>query len=256
MKRAPVVLTVLILTTCSVVRGQSRYVPHVRATVDKAEQDRAPAENLIAQWTLIGITAVTAAFICWQARETRRAANEAANSVQAMKEQGAVLERQTKATEISAEATKETVKALINTERAWIEGEIVKNKTFPAYCYIAITNHGKTPARLFGYAMSFGFIAEGTKFSVDRLSGQRTENFHVFVGSGGERNLYDFKIDDLFSGKNDEDNGTGYVVVRISYADVVSQGKTPDDVHETSFVYTYLPLVASIERISALSKYT
>jgi hypothetical protein len=70
---------------------------------------------------LVVVGILTFIVIGWQAWETRRAANSAAQSVEFVRQQITVMERQTIATEVAANAAKENAKALINVERAWVE---------------------------------------------------------------------------------------------------------------------------------------
>lgn len=72
------------------------------------------------QWLLLLIAGVTAAFIGWQAWETRRAAAASAKSVEAIERQAMIMERQTRATEIAAAAAKASADAHINIEKAWL----------------------------------------------------------------------------------------------------------------------------------------
>jgi hypothetical protein len=48
-----------------------------------------------AEWILAILTGITAGFICWQSWETKRAAEAAADSVEAVNRQAGIMERQT-----------------------------------------------------------------------------------------------------------------------------------------------------------------
>lgn len=92
------------------------------------------------QWVLVIVTTITAAFIGWQAWETRKSAKAAATSVDAINRQAGIMERQTAATEKSAEAardnaiaakegadaTKRNVEIIIAKERPRIRIELGK----------------------------------------------------------------------------------------------------------------------------------
>lgn len=60
------------------------------------------------EWILVIVATVTAAFICWQAWETRRAANAAARSVEAMHQQTGLLAESISVARTSANAAKKS----------------------------------------------------------------------------------------------------------------------------------------------------
>jgi hypothetical protein len=79
------------------------------------------------QWVLVIVTGLTGVFIGLQAWETRKAAKAAAASVEAIKRQANIMERQTKAAEDNAsaaregaEATKRNIDIVMAKERATI----------------------------------------------------------------------------------------------------------------------------------------
>jgi hypothetical protein len=125
------------------------------------------------QWILIIVGTITAAFICWQAWETRRAANAAANSVAAIKTQTGVLERQAKASEDSANAANRTAEAIIKIDRAWID--IYLMQTGAAVYRMEVTNRGRTVARIKGYSLVPRFSAPAEKLPED----SRPYNFNT-----------------------------------------------------------------------------
>jgi len=162
------------------------------------------------------------------------------------------------ATSDAAIAAKMSSDALINSERAWIDGEISRFVNLVVRHRLKIVNHGRTPVQIVSYEIRFGPLVEGTEFSPERLSNSSVRNLHAFLGSGKEQNLEDFDLDDLFAEQRDisESVGKGAFYVAIKYADVIAGSPGRRLLRETSFVYHYDALVSAIERISWFNKYT
>ena len=181
----------------------------------------------------------------------------AVKTLKAVKRQADIMERQTAATEIAANAAKASADALINTESAWIDGEILKNENIVTRCVLRITNHGRTTAHLISYQISSGFLTEGKVFSPDNLDSSHTQNLYALLGSDKNLDLEVFNVDDLFGnrGIHDADN-KGVICVTVKYVDVVVGGRANAAPRETSFVYYYSPLVSHLERISVYNNYT
>jgi hypothetical protein len=148
---------------------------------------------------------------------------------------------------------------LINSERAWVDGEFIKRTNLGVTRYVLkITNHGKTPAEIFSYEIRSGFLNVGTEFSPTNLSNVSIQNLHVFLGSDKGEELKEFNLDEMFADEGDTTNGTqaGAICVKIRYADVVTQVRPSQDVRETSFVYYCRPLLSSLDRISIENRYS
>jgi hypothetical protein len=92
------------------------------------------------------ILALTALFIAYQGWETRRAADATRDSVKAIKEQAAIMERQTLAAEEAAKAATESTSVLANIERAWVDIRLVR-QTGALYT-LELTNCGRTVAHV------------------------------------------------------------------------------------------------------------
>jgi hypothetical protein len=116
---------------------------------------------------IVGI--ITFGGILYQARETAISAKAARDSVAEIKRQADIMERQTTATEIAANAADKNAKALINSERAWfiayidyggrIWGDVIEdsegNQDTWIYPKIIVKNKGKTP----GWLMEIKYAA-------------------------------------------------------------------------------------------------
>lgn len=180
---------------------------------------------------------ITAAVIFWQSWETRKSAEAA---------------------KIAADAALLNAQAVINSERAWIDGEIIHREQVGIHCYaLNISNHGKTPAKLLSYEVRWGNLSEGVPFSSQSLDKSRIEKLNRLIGSNGPYRVGDwFRVDKMF-----EDlplvaaMDTKVICATIWYEDVIaSQGKRES--HKTSFVYYCRPLLDSLERQSTYDDYS
>jgi hypothetical protein len=72
------------------------------------------------EWWLVGVGILTLIGIYYQAAKTAGAAKAAADSVEAINRQAGILERQTKATEEAAEATRDSVRIQQTINRQWL----------------------------------------------------------------------------------------------------------------------------------------
>ena len=132
---------------------------------NQATQDHAPAGNTTAQWILIVITGITAGFICWQAWETRRAANATKKAAEGVERQVGIMESQKEALEKSviaaednasaaksgSEASNKNVEMFISKERARLRVDLkpfsVADKITNAYLVnFSISIYGTTSA--------------------------------------------------------------------------------------------------------------
>jgi hypothetical protein len=205
------------------------------------------------EWVLAIVGAITCVFLGWQAWETRRAAEATQASAETIQRQVNLMERQTKATETAANAAEKSSEILINSERAWIDGELVR-ETFPAVRYrLKIVNHGKTPARMLSFEINCGCLSEGTEFSPRSLGMRQAGKLHFLLGTDKSRLLDEVEplnMHVVFGGCLD----AGAYCVTVRYADVVAGGEKSQD-RETSFVYYCRFLLDSLERLSEYDEY-
>ena len=185
----------------------------------------------------------------------------------AIKHQADIMERQTRVIRrqglsMRRQTTilRNNVKALIASERAWVDGEVVNDdKLLGVYRFaLKIRNLGKTPAQVRSYRINTGPLDEGSPFSPAGLRHMRQINLHMFVGSEEERVLEgDIDMDEMFPDfAGDSGFGTkGAFCVMIAYADVITGTPENRTERETSFVYLYTPLLRTVERLSQYNKY-
>lgn len=128
----------------------------------ESEQEAAvESENVHLQRWLIGVGIAQAAaliltivFIWYQAVETRNAAEASRDSVQAIREQAAIMERQTKAAEDTAKSALLNAQAVINSERPWVS--FFATHSQGVYTFRA-ANMGRTPAEIISYSKNVIF---------------------------------------------------------------------------------------------------
>jgi len=154
-----------------------------------------------------------------------------------------------------ADAALLNVQAIINSERAWIDGEVVKTERIGVIRHaLKVTNHGKTPARIIGYDFQHGVLEEGPDFSSGTLSTHFSEEAYLLLGSGETKTVRDdFDMADIFSSLNV--NSMGTFRVTIKYFDIVSEG-VERKVRETCLVYLYKPFLSALAPLYERNQYT
>jgi hypothetical protein len=165
----------------------------------------------------------------------------------------------------AAESARDSAKALIASERAWIDGEVAKRDIVGVMRYsLNVMNQGKTPAQIINYDIWHGLLEKNTEFSKDKLGTHFTASDGLLLASNGTRTLMkDFDMDDFFTlDSGDHPTPTtqdgiqyGAFCVTIRYEDVVTEGQQRR-LHQTSFVYLYSLLFSTIERIAQYNEYT
>jgi len=195
-------------------------------------------ENIRAEWWLVGVGfAQTIALIgtlwavWYQAKKT---------AVAAM------------ATEKAANAAWLNAQAVLDSERAWVEASIVRDKQI---YFLKIANQGKTPAYIEGYDIHRGPFKEGNKFTPEGLDDSYTVNLAVLLGSGNEYEpRHPFDMTEYFQGSQ----GKQAFCIKVRYRDVLNRPSPSDSTHESLVVYTFIFTsgILPMNRISELSKYT
>jgi hypothetical protein len=162
-----------------------------------------------------------------------------------------VMSRNTLAAEAAVNAATKSADALINSERAWIDGELVRKDPLGIKRHvIKLTNHGKTPGRLLKYEVHYGPLTPGTPFSCERLDGYLSESLQGLIGSTATKELERLiDIDSLFSDTPPFELAA--LCITIRYGDVL----TKDNSHKTSFVYHYESLVGLLKRMTEYDTY-
>jgi hypothetical protein len=147
------------------------------------------------EWWLVIIAGITAAFICWQARETARA-------TRAMRDSLPHQER-------AAQAALQNASALVNAERAWIVPELncLSNRHTDGRWYdrdgtaftteevlrgthmryaLKFTNMGRTPANITTFQISYTLLPEGVTDLPASAGGDLSERreFNQFIAGG------------------------------------------------------------------------
>jgi len=155
-------------------------------------------------------------------------------------------------------AIKASSDALVNSERAWIDGTFGWSNLVKRLV-LNITNHGKTPAHLHGYEIGIGWFAKKGEQRGPRdlhLHKFEVENLDILLGSGEKKEgihlldpIRDF-ADDALSGKENV-----LIYVKVKYWDTVTVGDKSRAPRETSFVYTYNLLTTAMQRLPQYTEY-
>src|ERR1039458_3861294 len=128
-------------------------------------QNNSPNGDDTAQWILIGITGITAGFICWQAWETRKASQAANKSAGVMESQTTILQQALSHAEKSANAAETSAQAAMGTaiprlmlfsfDFAPMGAANFAAKIQYPKIRIVVKNYGQTPAFLKSYGVEF-----------------------------------------------------------------------------------------------------
>jgi hypothetical protein len=149
-------------------------------TAERQQETAVESKNIHLQQQLIRVglaqtvALIVTFFAVWyQAKKTAAAAKAAADSVEAINRQAVIMERQTAATETTANAANLNAEALINSERPWILVEnfqlfelVPMENQIPVRFAFDIQNYGRTPARITKYRARL-HINESTEMPPD-----------------------------------------------------------------------------------------
>ena len=160
---------------------------------------------------------------------------------------------QARSASMQAAAANRQVEAILNSDRAWIDGGLNRYVNLVIRYALSVTNHGRTPARLARYIVRHGFLQRGVPFAPELLANSRVVTKQVFVGSGKTEELEDLNVDDFFRDPPLVEGRAlnGVIHVDVFYADII----TGVENRRTSFMYLYHPLTSHIERIAAENRY-
>ena len=220
-------------------QGNAASADQQRTAAQKAKNylKRAFGPEYVAAWVLV----IVAGFGLWATFRTL-----------------GILREQTSAAKGAADAALLNAQAVIKSERAWIEAELVKKTIVGATRYeIRAENQGKTPARLSYYRLDYGRPQKDGTWSKDTLSEHQLEKLNFFLGSGDHASFMEnFDIRRKFANlKNQPDMPYGYVCVTIAYADVIGT-EPPEADHTTSLVYHYGIANDALTRLPVHTQYT
>ena len=157
---------------------------------------------------------------------------------------------------IAAESARDSAKALVNSERAWIDGEII-GKKIPGvgliHYSLKLTNHGKTAARVLGYDVQQGFLSEGADFSNETPTTHFSEEAHLLIGSTETETIRDdWNMEDIYANPPDV-LSRGAFRVTIRYRDIVGVNS---NVHETKLHFVYKVFFAELTPMYEYNEYT
>jgi hypothetical protein len=150
---------------------------------------------------------------------------------------------------IQARASRRSADALVASERAWVDGELIRTPVFLGPHYqLRVFNRGKTPAHIYSYEIQYGCCIEEDYIEPSKSVGGSSYRAHSLLGSNEESTLKDLVYLDTMSKTCER---WGVCRVTILYADVIMPEKT----HQTYFIYRYDKLTAGIERMTFPDSY-
>lgn len=169
-----------------------------------------------------------------------------------------LLSEQTRDTKRAVEAAYLSAKAMINSERAWIEislgapifDPMGENPDTGYMWSVRITNHGRTVAKVESYKIASDSVSG--KLNLDVLN-HRTQNYNVLLGVGENIGLTNIDLDDIPDWENVSNRTkTALFHIVINYRDVVDSSAE----RETSALYVYNQNLEEPERVSTYNKYS
>ena len=206
---------------------------------------------------IVGAVGVIAAFKTLKGIETQT--GHIALQAQSMRYQTTHLKNSVIAAREGVEAALMNARAVIDSERPWIEielgppepGPFDENDSGLFVCTIQIKNHGRTVALI--ESVLVGIDSLDAQFPTEPLN-STTKNFYSLLGSGQKEIVGGFDADSLPDAQNILD-GTkrGFLRIIVKYRDVLKATVA----HETSVAYVFQrSLEDEPERISILNVYS
>ena len=233
-----------------------RELPPVSASISRDWVDRIALFCTLGL-VIVGAVGVVAAFKTLKGIETQT--GHIARQAQSMRYQTTHLKNSVKAARDGVDAALMKARAVIDSERPWIEIELGPPEPGPFdedgsglfVCTIHIKNHGRTVALI--ESALIGIESLNTQFPTEPLN-STTKNFYSLLGSGQREIVGGFDADSLPDAQSILD-GTkrGFLQIIVKYRDVLKATV----VHETSVVYVFQKsLEDEPERISILNVYS
>jgi hypothetical protein len=151
-------------------------------------------------------------------------------------------------------------KAVINAERAWIDGELVRDlsENDPGWLDMTIceyglqiTNHGRTPAYILSWKSGFGCLPLAVSdFPRGTLSHETAKSINFFLPPNHGKPLELCKFDLVYEISDWPavlaGTKTGVLEITIEYFDILVGREEP---RETYFVYSYSTRDARLNRL-------
>jgi hypothetical protein len=207
------------------------------------------------------------------------AAGAAIRTLQAIERQTGELQESVSVARTNAAAAKASADALIASERAWVNVELI-----PVCCHfgkagwhrpvgnkwaslsieevlkgehmrytVKITNMGRTLAEVYNYEIRWGALVEGKQFSPQGLPLLQTVTLNEFIAQGDDRRPQEFNAWDAFTGIA----GKGGVCITVNYGDIVTVSDStlrPERI--SSVIYHYSPDATYVlQRVADQARY-
>lgn len=203
---------------------------------------------------IIGLMGTIAAV--WTLRTILRQTKAIESQVLEMRKTGMQTDKLIQEATVQSIAAKRSADALINSERAWVDGELAPAEdipnpnAYPDMTYeLRIVNQGRTPAQILSWELELNTYRQETKADIypeNLRSEKTTRNLYILLSSEGVHTT-DAQIN---LGAYTKDVYATFKVT-IHYLDLVTGSIKP---HTTSFVYQAQN--GFLERVSVFNEYT
>jgi len=210
----------------------------------------------LATWALVVVGLGGTAAAIWTLLMIRRQTTAIERQVHEMQNTSLQTDRLIEEATKQSIAAKKSADVIINSERAWVDGELSRESLELTDYSLKIANLGRTPAQILGWQVGMDCLLHGTEFKPEAMSSMLKKNLHVLLEVGKVDVLANFDIANYFSDWPEvmAGNKEGMFRVTITYFDTVS-GQTRQP-RETSFVYRYSVPDAALERLAWYNLYT
>jgi hypothetical protein len=177
-------------------------------------------------------------------------ATQIEQQVSQMIEAGKKTDELIKQAGIQAAAARESTDALVNSERAWVDGDLIAQTN--VRFRLDITNHGKTPAYIRSYKLDVGWFTPANEFEVAQAL---TNNLDILYGSGELHTAGGLNLDNYFAKKEFAGKMAAAIRIVIDYEDTVTFGSASHHSRKTTFVCLYNRVDGSMIRQREHTKY-
>lgn len=145
---------------------------------------------------------------------------------------------------------RQQVKALVNSERAWIEGNLVYHSRLDFDLFIM--NYGKTAAHLRTFVIGVGWFNPKGKITLHHAQADTPD---VLFGGGESHKVATLDLAKYFAREDVADKQAIAVQVVIKYRDIVTLGKWWRPKRQTTFVCIYNREDNSVTRQRGYTEY-
>jgi hypothetical protein len=212
---------------------------------------------------VVGVAGTIAAIVTL--RTIRRQTIAIETQVREMQNTGKQTDRLIEEATKQSIAAKRSAEALINSERAWVEGKLAEpQKDFltldsgsPYNYQLRISNVGRTPAHVIEWEIEIGSVDPAFRELPENLSHKLRKELSLFLPPGESEPLGTHDLPEYFKDWDDilSGNKTGVFRATLKYHDIFSGSGVSREPRETTFVYSYSSLEDDFVRLNRMNVY-